>query len=95
MTVKLSEFQRVLTALFSHLQRQGVTRVEVEQDYYWNIPSTELYDPLTDPHDLDLGQLTDDWERLKSIVDGSSPPVGYALVWAAALLRNIGESNPL
>ena len=93
MTVELSELQTALSVLFSHLQQQGVRSVEVEQDYYWNIQLDEVYDPLKDPKNFDLGQLTHDWEQLQSIADGSSPAIGYGLVWAAALLRYIGESN--
>jgi hypothetical protein len=38
-----------------------------------------------------LGQLSDDWGELKRITDGDAEPIGYALVWLAAIRRRVGE----
>ena len=91
--VDLEEIRSALETVFDHLKKNGVTTIEIEEDYYWNVPQEDVYNPLVDPTDLDLGQLTDDWSRLQSIRTGEDPVVGYALVWASSLLRRIGELN--
>lgn len=93
MTVELGDLQKILEIIFKHLEAQGVSAVKIEEDYYWNVPAEEVYDPLKSPADLDLGQLTDDWTRLESIGKGESPAIGYALAWAAPVLRKIAEQN--
>ena len=62
-------------------------------DFYWDIPVEELYDPYTTPNDLDLGQLSEDWEKLRAIARGETLPVGYSLTWLAAVLRAVGEQE--
>ena len=93
MIVKLDELKQALDVVFEHLRAENVTAVEVDEDFYWNIPAEVVYDPLTQPEAMDVGQLTEDWVRIQAIADGTSPPIGFALVWSAAVLRRIGEKN--
>lgn len=91
MHVSLEQLQNVSDRLFSHLRAQGIKSVEIAQDYYWDIPKPERYDPYHQPTNLNLGQLTDDWDELLKIVGCQKEPVGYALVWLASVLRAVGE----
>ena len=85
------ELQAIAHRLFAYLEETGRDEFEVSEDYYWSIEKDEVYDPLKDPKNLTMGQLSDDWNELKSILEGDSPPIGYALVWFSAILRIIGE----
>lgn len=77
--------------LLSRLEQTGVSAIELEKDFYWNVPSEGLYDPYKSPPELTLGQLSDDLRELRSIQSGTTPALPYALVWLASLLRYVGE----
>ena len=79
--------------VIEHLNNQHIAVAELPEDYYWEISEEQRYDPAQNPKDLRLGQLSEDWDRVQQIVKGDAPPVGYALVWLASLLRKIGSAN--
>lgn len=91
MRVNISDLRRVSEKLFSHLEQNGHSSVEISADYYWIIPEERRYDPYNEPTDFSLGQLTDDWSRLQKIAEEENEPIGYALVWLASILQAIGE----
>jgi hypothetical protein len=91
--VRLTDLEHVLQTITSYLRSRGLEAVEISDDYYWDIPDDQLYDPLTKPTELDLGQLTEDWEKLSHILEGKSPTIGYALVWLSSILRAIGKEH--
>ena len=93
MNVKVSELRAITDCLFTYLENTGRGDFEIDEDYYWEISKEELYDPSKDPKDLTIGQLSHDWERLQAIQSGEDPPIGYALVWLASILRNVGEKS--
>lgn len=90
MKVKVSELRQAANTLFDHLEQSGHSEVDVEHDYYWSIPDKDLYLPYERPSELTLGQLSSDLEEIKRINAHEKPPVGYALVWLATLLRFVG-----
>ena len=75
-----------------HMEAIGQEAIDLPGDFYWDVPAEALYDPYSEPRQLDLGQLSEDWEKLLSLANGESPPVGYALVWLASILRAYGQS---
>lgn len=91
MKVQIHELRAMADQLLSELAQAGVGEIELKKDYYWSIPSERLYDPYKSPLDLTLGQLSDDLQELRSIQSGERPPLPYALVWLASLLRYVGE----
>ena len=94
MRISVAEIETTCEQLLRHLRAEGITEVEIEKDYYWSIPERALYDPTAQPKELTIGQLTDDWRELQRIRDGEKQPIGYALVWLAALLRAVGQQIP-
>jgi hypothetical protein len=94
MKVKTADLRRAADVLWDHLEDTGHSEIEIDVDYYWDVPEGQRYDPYTEPVRLDLGQLSDDWKELTNVLERSSEPVNYALVWLAAILRRIGESSP-
>ncbi len=91
MKVKVSQLRTVSTVLLDHLEKLGVDAVEVDVDYYWHVPRDQAYDPTRTAVEPDLGQLSDDWEKLKMIGRGEREPVAPALEWLGAVLRAVGE----
>lgn len=93
MRITTAELRKATDALLSHLEKSGHTTVDVDQDFYWSIASEQRYDPYTVPKELSMGQLTDDWAEVSSIMQGEKEPVGYALVWLSSILRAVGEKH--
>lgn len=91
MRIPLAQLRQVTNQLYDHLEAQGHSSVEIPHDYYWEIPKEQRCDVYRDPAGLTMGQTSDDWEELRKILTGESEPIAYALVWLAALLREIGE----
>lgn len=91
MKVAVSDLRVVSAALLGHLEKLGVATVDVEVDYYWHVPRDQVYDPSRTSLDPDLGQLSEDWEKLQRIARGEREPVAPALEWLGAVLRAVGE----
>jgi hypothetical protein len=91
MKVRVEELRTIAQILFEHLEASGRHEFEIDDDYYWVIPSEQLYDPTKDPKDLGLDQLTDNWEWLSRVRSGEQEPIAYHLVWLGAILRWVGE----
>jgi len=94
MKITVAELRVLCDKLFSHLDANGKTSIDIEQDYYWFVPAELRYSPYQEPKTLTLGQLTDDWRELSKIIDDQVDPVNYALVWLSSVLRIIGEKTP-
>jgi hypothetical protein len=91
MKITTAELRRITEKHLRHLEETGVTSVEVEHDFYWSIPSQQLYNTEAEPSDLEVGQLVDDLEELRLVDRGEKEPIGYGLVWLGAVLRAVGE----
>ena len=91
MRLTTTELRRAADLLLAHLGKSGHGTIDINQDYYWSIPPAERYDPYNEPRQFGMGQLSDDVSEVRGILDGSKPPVGYALVWLGAVLRAVGE----
>ncbi len=91
MHIELADLRRTSERLFKHLQEKGIDSIDIPVDYYWNIPTGQVYNPYQEPSALDLGQLTADWNELQTLLDPQNEPIAYYLVWLAAILRAIGE----
>lgn len=90
MRVSTKELRAVTNLLLDHLESTSQSEFDIEEDYYWEAEQGQLYNPYQEPSRLQLGQLSDDWSDLVSILSGESPPIGTALVWLAAVLRRVG-----
>ena len=87
---KIDQLEAIFTLLIDHLKAKGIDSVDIDEDYYWNVPQASLYDPYHEPGQLEIGQLSDDWNELSKLLEGKKVPLAYHLVWFAAILRAIG-----
>ncbi|WP_051786248.1 hypothetical protein [Endozoicomonas numazuensis] len=62
-----------------------VINVEIE-DFYWEISEEDLYNPVSTPEELTLGQLSEDWSELSRLMDDSNFPISYDLRRLSAIL---------
>lgn len=92
MELDLRALKAVTNRLFDHIiEVRGMTKVNLEQPYYWHLPTESLYDIARNPRDFDIGSLADDWEFVSCLLDEQTQPVAYQLTELAPLLRYIGE----
>ena len=95
MQISLVSLRNAVEKTLDHLEESGLTHIDVDEDYYWNIVKEQIYDPYKEPTDLNIGQLSDDIEAVEKIASGKHDPIGYDLVWIAAIMRYIGENNSI
>ena len=91
MRVTTKELRAAALALLDHLDNTGQTEFEIEEDYYWSVPQETVYAPYESPKELTLGQLSHDWEEVQKLAQGKRAPLGYVLIWLAAVMRRVGE----
>lgn len=91
MKIKVSELRSVVNLLLDYVEQQTDGTVDIEPDAYWFVSKDSVYDPYAEFPELTMGQLSDDWQSLKNILEKKDDPVGYAVVWASTLLRAIGD----
>ena len=95
MDVNVAELRGIVKKLLVHLEETDRNVVVIDHDFYWSIPAELRYDTYAPPNpsELTLGQLSDDLNELQNIKNGKRELIGYALVWAAAVLRALGEET--
>lgn len=91
MTIEVDVLAAALEKLLAHVKETRGDVVDVAEDLYWFIPQDELWDPTKEPSSPTIGSLEDDWRHLVSLSRGEKEPFGYMLVWAASVLRAVGD----
>jgi hypothetical protein len=90
--IEISDLRKIINSIFDHIEQDlKISSVHIGEDYYWNISTEELYNALKDPTNLNIGQLYDDWEFLKNILEDKNQAVSLMMIHVAPLLRYIGE----
>lgn len=91
MQIDLAELKQIIDRLFNHImETREVKSFAFEKEYYWNIPSRDVYE-FEEPKELDIGNLSDDWEFLSKLLRPENQPVAYQFTQLAPLLRYLGE----
>jgi len=91
MDIDIALLRTITDKLLVRMLDMGITKVELTADYYWDIPPEALYDNYDEPQAFEMGQLSEDLTFVQEVADGTRPPVSYALVWVASLLKFVGE----
>jgi hypothetical protein len=89
--VSTTELRQFVNVVVGYLEEHYGPVLELHADYYWEVPpdkATALDPPISES--LGLGQLSHDLERLRSLLRGDDPPLGYAAVWLGSLFRQLG-----
>jgi hypothetical protein len=92
MNIRLADLRLISEKLFAYLEDLGVESIDLAVDYYWNIPMEQMYDSYEKPFELDMGQLTFDWDDLQKLFDPEREPLTNDFVDLAAILRAIGDT---
>jgi hypothetical protein len=94
MKVQIEILREALNRLLVHAKEMHGDVIHVDADLSWFVPKDVVNDPAKEPTGLTLGSLEDDWSEVSAIGTGTKEPFGYALVWASAVLRAIGDRTP-
>jgi len=93
MKVNIDEIQNITSLLFSKLREQKGNEIELENDFYWDISSDELYKPYDDPKDIFLGQLSDDLKEVQRLSQSSDEAIPYDLKRIAEIIKALSIEN--
>ncbi len=95
MKVKIDEIQEIVTRLLSNLKEQKGNEIELENDFYWDISSDEVYKPYDDPKTISLGQLSDDLTEIDRLFKSKDEAIPYDLKRIAEILKALSIENPV
>ncbi|MBF6469884.1 hypothetical protein IU427_32695 [Nocardia beijingensis] len=85
----------MLDVLLDHVEATTANDVvAVDKDYFWSVPTDELYDNYDQPTSLTRGQVSDSWQYLRDLLADEEYALGYHLVWLADVLRALGHTYP-
>lgn len=90
MKVELDLIEKAIAIIFEQMKCRGLSSVELDCDFYWNIPTEHLYNVYCEPGELDIGQLTDDYDTLKKNLDDDILTF-YNLKNVAAVMRFLSQ----
>lgn len=85
------ELREVFDVLIGHVEERYGSTIEVDADYFWSIPSDEIYDVYDQPTDLTISQLTESLDNIRRVTADPEHAISYALVWLADILRATGH----
>ncbi|MFF0344348.1 hypothetical protein [Kribbella sp. NPDC004875] len=88
--IPIAVLESVAQVLLAHARELEGEVVSVDKDYYWAIPTEQLYDVIHEPSDLTIGQLSECLERIDAIASDPASVTSYGLVWLAELMRAVG-----
>ncbi len=91
MKINVNEFEQVVISMLNQLKQRSGETIEIEdEDYYWAITEEELYNPMQKPNELTIGQLSEDWDNMESILHKKRDPISYDFVKMSSLMQIIG-----
>lgn len=79
--------------LIAHVQKiVGSDSFSVDEDYFWSVPLSETNNVYSDPRALTVGQVSESWSNIESII-ADDRIISYGLIWFADVLRAIGKET--
>lgn len=88
--IDTGELREVFDRLVTHLEQTRGESVTLHEDYFYSLPSPEIYDVTSDPPSPTIGQLTESWTNLHRTQDIDSTTT-FELVWLGDLLKALGH----
>lgn len=62
MTIDIYKIEIIFNLIINKLKSDGIHKIFLDDDFYWNIQSNLLYDPYNEPNQFDMGQLSEDYD---------------------------------
>ena len=91
LTIQFSRLRKAFELVAEYLAETEGTAFPLSHDYFWSIPSDELYDVYSRPAGLTIGQLSESWQHVVDLLDGKTEILGYDLIYLSDVLRALGQ----
>lgn len=92
MDIDLVELRQITMRLFDHLiEDRKIAKVPLEENFYWTVPTDNLYRVASAPEELNVGSLHDDWGFISPLLSAETSPIAYQLTELSPLLSYIGH----
>lgn len=92
MNISVESLRRISSILLDRLEALGHSRVEIREDYYWEVDRAQRHNLDVEPENLTVGQLSEDWSNLEEMLRDEARRVTCGLARLGSILREIGES---
>jgi hypothetical protein len=93
MKIKIIELKEIIDNIIERLKDVFGDEIIIEnEDYYWVIPEDEIFNPYEKPKLDSLGQITDDWEDLRRLIDKKDIPLSNDLILLGSILQAIRKN---
>ena len=66
--ISISELRLALDIALKDMEKMGLSKVVISEDYYWKVPIESRYNFKSDPPELNCGQLIDDVHWIKKLL---------------------------
>jgi hypothetical protein len=87
-TIDIIELRKITDLIYEHiLDNLKIKSVEMTEDMYWSISAKNLYDIEKKPNDFGIGQLYDDLDFLRHILDDESQAVPPMMMHLAPIFQ--------
>ena len=83
-----------MEALLQDFEVHGAHEWQVEEDFYWELPCNQRYNPYEQPNQFTMGQLSEDVKEVQMIASGERAPVPLGLTWLSKILQLAGVKGP-
>ena len=94
MIITIDDVSLFSEKIIEYMKEKGITHIEIDKDFYWNISDEDLYDPHQFPPRLDLGQLSDDLQILMKAKENNSF-IGYNFKHLASFFKYLSIKYPV
>lgn len=94
MKININDLEKIILLLLHKLKESKGNEIELNNDFFWDIPSDELYNPYEDPKNITLGQLTDEVNEIMRLMKADEA-IAYDLKRVASILTALSIENPI
>ncbi|MBO9675255.1 MAG: hypothetical protein J7577_17540 [Sphingobacteriaceae bacterium] len=94
MKLDLDNLEQMLSVILKKYREVNGNNLVIENDYYWEFDENEVYNVNNEPSSFLIGQITDDWETLKSSFS-SDDLLPYDLQRIANILKALSIEKPI
>ena len=92
MRIQSSEVRLWFEAIMSHYESTHGGSIELDDDYFWDIPAEARYQIENRPSEITIGQLSENVELLRRSA-ALGDEMSYDFVWLAGLLAYLGTKK--
>lgn len=93
--IRIDDLQKAIILLLSNFKTNIGEVIEIENDFYWDIPSKDLYNPYEEPKQFTLGQLSDDINEVQRLANEPSSVISYDLKRISNIIKAMSIENSI